>query len=91
MPSSASTHSIHVVSWRSPSRSLFLGKTSHGANQDTEKSSQPEHRCPRRHQQLSAMTLRQLHEIMCVKMPVHFLRLPDSKARSARLNIKRLA
>jgi len=30
MPSSASTPSIHAVSWRSPSRSPVLGRASHG-------------------------------------------------------------
>jgi len=49
-------------------------------HQDTEKSSRPERRRPRRHQQLSAMTLRQLCETQCVKMRGKFLFLMDLNA-----------
>ena len=55
--------------------------------QDTEKSSQPERRRPRRHQQLTAMTLRQLHQTQCVKMRGQFVLSPDSKACLMRLNV----
>jgi hypothetical protein len=49
-------------------------------HQDTEKTSRPERRRPRRHQQLIAMTLRQLCETQRVKMRGQFLRLLDSNA-----------
>ena len=73
VPPSTPTPSIHAVSWKSPLRSLACGASLSRRHQDTEKSSQPERRRPRRHQQLSAMTLRQLRETQCVKMRGHRL------------------
>ena len=57
-----------------------LGESLSRRHQDTEKSSRPERRRPRRHQQLSAMTLRQSRVTKYVKMRCQFLRLLDSKA-----------
>ena len=48
--------------------------------QDTEKSSCSERRRPRRHQQISAMTVRQDRSTQCGKIRCQFLRLPDSIA-----------
>ncbi len=57
-----------------------LGESLSRRHKDTEKSSCSERRRPRRHQQLSAMTLRKLRETQFLKMQGHFLRLPDSNA-----------
>ena len=46
MPSSASTHSIHAGSWKSPSRSPACGESFSRRHKDTEKSSCPP-RCRR--------------------------------------------
>ena len=48
-------------------------------HQDTEKSSRPERRRPRRHQHLIAMTLRQLRQTQCVKMGGAFFALAGFK------------
>jgi len=45
--------------------------------QDTDVSSRPERRRPRRHKCLIAMRLRQLRETPCIKMRSQFLRLLD--------------
>ena len=90
VPPSTSTPSILGVSWRSPLRSLACGESLSRRHQDTEKSSQPERRRPRRHQQLTAMTLRQLHQTQCVKMRGEFLHLLDSNACLTQLNINNL-
>ncbi len=47
-------------------------------HKDTEKSSCSERRRPRRHHQLSAMTIQKLRETQFLKLRFHFLRLPDS-------------
>ena len=62
-------------------------QTSH---EDTEKSSRSERQHPRRHQQLSAMTLQQLRETKCVKMRGKFLRLLDSDVSLTHSNINNL-
>jgi hypothetical protein len=63
-----------------------LGESLSLSHQDTEISSRPERRRPRRHQQLSAMTLRQLRETQCVKTRGQFVLLPNSKAYLMLLN-----
>ena len=50
------------------------------SHQDAEKSSRPERRRPRRHQQLSAMTLRQLRQTQCVRMRSPFSLFLNSNA-----------
>ncbi len=60
MPSNASTPSIYAVSWRSPLRSPAFGKSLSQRHKDTEKSSRPERRRPRRHQHLIARQVWQL-------------------------------
>jgi hypothetical protein len=62
------------------SRHIACGASLSRRHQDTEKSSRPERRRPRRHQRLIAITLRQLRQTQCVKMGWHFLHLLDSKA-----------
>jgi hypothetical protein len=57
-----------------------LGASLSRRHQDTEKSSRSERRRPRRHQQLFAMTLRQLRQTQCVKTRGQFVLLPDSNA-----------
>ena len=61
------------------------------SHKDAEKSSRPERRRPRRHQQVSAMTLRQDREIQRAKMRGKFLRLLNSKACLMRLNTNNLS
>ena len=90
VPPSTPTPSIHAESWRSPSRSPVCRESLSRRHQDTEKSSQPERRRPRRHQQLTAMTLRRLHQTQCVKMRGEFLHLLDSNACLTQLNINNL-
>ena len=57
-----------------------LGESLSRRRQDAEKSSRSERRRPRWHQQLFAMTLRQLRETQCVKTRGQFVLLPDSNA-----------
>jgi hypothetical protein len=49
-------------------------------HKDTEKTSRPERRRPRRHQHFIAMTPRQVHPTQCVKIRGEFLPLRDSSA-----------
>ena len=57
-----------------------LGESLSRRHKDTEKSSCSERRRPRRHQQISAMTVRQDRSTQCGKIRCQFLRLPDSIA-----------
>jgi hypothetical protein len=56
-------------------------------HKDTKKSSRPERRRPRRHQDLIAMTLRQLRQTQCIKIQGQFVLTPNSKACLRQLNI----
>jgi hypothetical protein len=67
LPRSTACHGDHLrgrSSW---------GKTLTEPHKNTERSSRPERRRPRRHQQLSTMTLRKLRE---TREKIHPLRLP---------------
>jgi len=57
-----------------------LGESLSRRHGDTEKSFRSERRRPRRHQQLSARTLRKLRKTQYHKIRSQFLRLPDSNA-----------
>jgi hypothetical protein len=65
-----------------------LGESLSRRHKDTEKSSRPERRRPRRHQHLIAMRLQQPRQTQCVKTRGQFVRLLDSKAPLMELNIK---